>query len=183
MSDPSTASPRGGSRASVVLVALLIAGVGLLADILTKKWAVAELSDGRTVSVWGELIRFTLTYNPGAAFSAGTRFTPFISAFALLAAIAVLVVILRTRAWVWGVTLGLLLAGILGNLNDRIFQPPAPMKGHVIDFIMLPNWPVFNLADILINVAGVSAFILVLRGVPLREAPDGQSDQVTQSEA
>lgn len=135
---------------------------------LTKHWAVRELADGRVVSVWGNLIRLVLTYNPGAAFSAGARFTVAISIFALVTAIVVFVVILRTRNWLWGLTLGLLLAGILGNFKDRILQPPAPLRGHVIDFIMLPNWPVFNVADIMINLAGVSAFILVFRGVSLR---------------
>ncbi len=181
MTNPSASPQRVGFRAPVVVVSLLIAGAGLLADTATKKWAVATLSDGQIKPVVGDLVRFTLTYNPGAAFSAGTRFTPFIAIFALLAAIAVLVVIFRTRVWIWGVTLGLLLAGIMGNLNDRIFQPPAPMRGHVIDFIMLPNWPIFNLADIFINVAGITAFILVLRGVSLRGAASGETEQVTQS--
>lgn len=158
------------------MASLLVACLGLAVDVLTKKWAVQELSDGRVISVWGNLIRLVLTYNPGAAFSAGSRFTVAISVFALVAAIVVFVVILRTRNWLWGLTLGLLLAGILGNFKDRILQPPAPLRGHVIDFIMLPNWPVFNVADIMINVAGVIAFILVFRGVSLR----GERGQTTE---
>lgn len=158
-------------------VSLLLAGLGLLLDLATKKWAVSALSDGRTVPVWGELIQFQLTYNPGAAFSAGSEFTTAISAFAMFAALVVIVVIFRVRNWWWGVVLGLLLAGILGNLRDRLFEPPAPMRGHVIDFIMLPHWPVFNVADILINLAGVAAFILIIKGVSLRggKAPASES--------
>ena len=52
----------------------------------------------------------------------------------------------------WAIALGLLLAGVAGNLTDRLVREPGPLRGHVIDFFMLPNWPVFNVADICINV-------------------------------
>ena len=55
----------------------------------------------------------------------------------------------------WAVALGLLLAGVAGNLTDRLFREPGPLRGHVIDFLMLPHWPVFNVADMCINVAAV----------------------------
>ena len=67
----------------------------------------------------------------------------------------------------WAAGLGLLLAGVSGNLTDRLLRDPGPLRGHVIDFLMLPNWPVFNVADICINV-GVGLILLqVLRGVSL----------------
>jgi signal peptidase II len=58
------------------------------------------------------------------------------------------------RALLWLPT-GLLLGGALGNLVDRIHQ------GHVTDFVELPHWPAFNVADISIT-AGVIALVLVL---------------------
>ncbi|MCW2846585.1 MAG: peptidase signal peptidase, partial [Marmoricola sp.] len=67
----------------------------------------------------------------------------------------------------WAVALGLLLAGVTGNLVDRIFRAPGPFRGHVVDFFALPNWPVFNVADICIDVAGALFVILLLRGVRL----------------
>ena len=54
-----------------------------------------------------------------------------------------------------------------GNLIDRLFRAPGPFRGHVVDFFALPNWPVFNVADICIDVAGVLLVILLLRGIRL----------------
>ncbi len=53
----------------------------------------------------------------------------------------------RVRSTGWALALGLLLGGALGNLTDRVFREPAPFRGHVVDFLELPHWPVFNLAD------------------------------------
>ena len=88
----------------------------------------------------------------------------------LLAIVAVLVVLFLSRrigstAWAWA--MGLLLAGVAGNLTDRILRDPSPMLGHVIDFLMLPNWPVFNIADICINVAAGMILLQAFRGVRL----------------
>lgn len=50
---------------------------------------------------------------------------------------------------------GFLLAGILGNLTDRLFREPGPFRGHVIDFIQLPYFAIFNVADMCITVLAV----------------------------
>jgi signal peptidase II len=66
--------------------------------------------------------------------------------------------------------MGLLLGGVLGNLTDRIFREPGFLSGHVIDWIEIPHWPVFNLADSAITVAAALAFILSLRNIsPITE--------------
>jgi signal peptidase II len=54
---------------------------------------------------------------------------------------------------------------VLGNLTDRIFRDPAPLRGHVIDFLQLPNWPIFNVADICINIAAAVIILQAIRGV------------------
>lgn len=134
-------------------------------DQIAKVLAVRHLTDEPDVQVIGDLLQLHLTYNPGAAFSLGTRFTVVLT---LLAAIATLVVLWLSRHLanrVWAVGLGLLLAGIDGNLIDRIFRDPSPLRGHVVDFLMLPNWPIFNIADICINVGVALILIQVLRGV------------------
>jgi signal peptidase II len=85
--------------------------------------------------------------------------------------------IARSRSWGWACALGLLLAGIVGNLIDRVFREPGPFRGHVIDFIALPHWPVFNVADMCINVAAVLILVLAVRGVRLdggRVRPGGR---------
>jgi signal peptidase II len=59
----------------------------------------------------------------------------------------------------------LVLGGVLGNLTDRIFREPGFLQGHVIDWIQLPRWPVFNVADSAIVIAAVMAIILTIRNI------------------
>jgi signal peptidase II len=148
-------------------LALLVAVIALAIDTLTKALAVKHLQGRAPVHVIGSLLELTLTRNPGAAFSTGTRHTAVIAVIALVAAVVVLWCIARVRSAGWAWALGLLLAGVLGNLADRLFREPGPFRGHVVDFLALPHWPVFNVADICINLAALLILILALRGVRL----------------
>ncbi|HET8561521.1 MAG TPA: signal peptidase II [Marmoricola sp.] len=166
--DPETAPqrPRQAPRWLCLSVVGSLGALGLLADQLTKHLAVQHLHD-RSVALAGGLLHLTLARNPGAAFSTGTSFTPLISVVAMVAAVVVVVLAFRTRNRVWAIALGVLLAGVLGNLADRIFRAPGPLQGHVVDFLQLPHWPVFNVADICINVAAALILVQVVRGVRL----------------
>ncbi len=129
-------------------------------DQLTKLWAVAALSDG-PVDVVGDLLRLRLTRNPGGAFSLLTGFTPLL---AILAAAMAVVIVRSTRRatdQVMAYSLALVLGGAVGNLIDRLVRAPGFLHGEVVDFIKLPYWPTFNLADSAITV-GVA--VIVLRG-------------------
>lgn len=161
---PVTGKPRLGLILGIALVALVV-------DLGTKVLAVRELSDRPPVEVLGSFLQFTLVRNPGAAFSAGSGLTPWISVFACIALVVAIVFAFKVRTPLWGVTMGLLIAGIAGNLTDRIFREPGPLRGHVIDFLELPNWPVFNVADICINVAAGLIILQSLRGVPMAGRP------------
>jgi signal peptidase II len=60
---------------------------------------------------------------------------------------------------------GIFLAGVVGNLIDRLIREPSFGNGHVVDFIQIPfNFPVFNLADIFIVSIASLAVIRVFRG-------------------
>jgi signal peptidase II len=83
----------------------------------------------------------------------------------------------RLRDPIWAVALGLLLAGALGNLTDRIFRDPGVLRGHVVDVIELPNWPIFNVADMCITSAAVLVVIQSLRGI----GPEGRREPVAKS--
>jgi signal peptidase II len=154
------------SRTRLPLLAAVFV-VALAADQVTKVLAVRLLDGHDPVPVVGDLLRLTLVRNPGAAFSTGTGLTQYISLFAIVATVVACVFAVRTRTigYAWGI--GLVLAGIMGNLVDRIFREPAPLHGHVIDFLQLPHWPVFNIADICINVGALVVIIQVFRGVRL----------------
>ncbi|WP_298885475.1 signal peptidase II [uncultured Serinicoccus sp.] len=149
----------------VLLVALLWAGL----DQATKAWAEATLTRGESVPVLGEVLQLHLTYNSGAAFSLGTGWTGVVTTVATLVSVVIIWQAFRTRSLVWGITLGLLLGGAVGNLVDRYLRPPSVGLGHVVDFIALPNFPVFNIADMGVTTAAVLIVLLSLRGYH----PDG----------
>ncbi|WP_217999812.1 signal peptidase II [Actinomadura formosensis] len=146
-----------------MLVAVALAA--LAADIVSKIIVVATLQDREPVRLLGGAVTLLETRNSGAAFSIGTGYTV---VFTLIAC-GVVVAILRTarnlRSTPWAVCLGLLLGGALGNLIDRLVRAPAPLKGHVVDWIQLPHWPVFNLADSAIVCGGALAVLLAARGL------------------
>ncbi len=145
----------------------LVAGILLVTDQVTKYLAVERLTGEPDVPVIGEFLQLHLTYNPGAAFSLGTEYTVAISCLAIAASVAVLWFSRRLADPVWAVALGLTFAGITGNLVDRMTQDPGPFRGEVVDFLMLPNWPVFNVADICINLGIALVLIQTFRGVGL----------------
>ena len=155
----------------------------VVVDQLSKTWAVRRLTGEPDVELVGELLQLHLTYNPGAAFSLGTRFTVAITCLACVATVVVLWISRRVASRVWAVALGLVLAGIDGNLGDRLFREPGPFRGHVVDFFMLPNWPVFNVADICINVGVALVLLQILRGVNLDGTRAVKASQTDEEEA
>ena len=152
-------------RARVWRVFALVALVMYAVDLVTKIVALDRLDGRADVRVVGDLLQLHLTRNPGAAFSTGTQYTVLLSCIAIAAVIVVLWLSRRLGNLAWAVALGFLLAGVAGNLTDRMFREPGPFRGHVIDFLMLPNWPVFNVADICINVAAGLILIQAFRGI------------------
>ena len=158
------AGPAGRSRRGLVLSVAL---GWLLLDVLTKVAAVARLTPGRPVDVVGGVVRFDLLRNPGSAFSLAAGSAGYTVVLSLVAAVVAVVVVRlsrRLRSTVWALAFGLLLAGALGNLTDRVFRAPGFLRGHVVDFIALPHWPVFNVADTGISVAAALIVVLSLLG-------------------
>jgi signal peptidase II len=153
------------------VLVLVVALVAYAIDQVTKQLAVHHLAGRAPVDVLGTWLRFELLRNAGAAFSTGTSWTPVISLVAVGAAVAVVVAALRVRHRGWAAGLGLLLAGIVGNLTDRMLRTPGPFRGHVVDFIALPHWPVFNVADVCIDLAGAALVLLLLRGASFDGSP------------
>ncbi|PWJ53666.1 signal peptidase II [Quadrisphaera granulorum] len=150
-------------RRFLVVVALL----GLAADQITKVLAVALLTPGEPVPVVGDVLQLVLLRNPGAAFSFATGATWIFTIIATVVVAAVLRVSRKLGSRGWALALGLLLAGATGNLVDRLVRAPGFARGHVVDFLALPNWPVFNVADSMICTAAGLIVILALRGVEI----------------
>ena len=138
-----------------------VALVGLVLDVVTKVVAVNTLQPLVPVRLLGGLLTLRLIRNSGAAFSSGERFTAVFAVAAILVLGFVLVrLIPRVGHPGWAVALGLLCAGVAGNLVDRLVRPPGVFRGHVVDFLELPHWPIFNVADMCICGAAVSIMIL-----------------------
>ncbi|HYO41020.1 MAG TPA: signal peptidase II [Nocardioidaceae bacterium] len=158
------ARPSRDRRRALTIFAV-VAVLGYAADLGTKVLAVDRLTGEPPVRVLGDLLTLTLARNPGAAFSTGTEFTVVLSGVAIVAAVVVLWTARRLGSTGWALALGLLLAGVLGNLTDRLFRAPGVLEGHVVDFLRLPNWPIFNVADVCINVAAGLIILQAFRGV------------------
>lgn len=139
--------------------ALLVSTV----DFVTKNWAVNNLTTPRKLI--GSLLQLTLVRNPGAAFSMATGFTIIFTALSLAVLAFILYYSPRITSRGWALVAGLVLGGVIGNLGDRIFRSPGFLYGHVVDWIELPNFPVFNFADIAISSAAAIAAILTIRNV------------------
>src|SRR5688500_15351576 len=153
------------TRRRLWLVMALVTAAMYAVDVVSKVIAVDRLSDGQTVELLGPGLGLHLTRNPGAAFSTGTGFTVALSLISMAAVLVVLWLSRRLGNTWWAAGLGFLLAGILGNLTDRLFRTPGPLEGHVVDFIQLPNWPIFNVADICINIAAGVIILQAIRGI------------------
>jgi len=153
-----------------------VAAVVVLLDQISKILAVAALHDGDIVEVIDGILELRLVRNPGAAFSFATEMTGLFTAIALAVIVVILRLSRRVTSLPWAVALGILLGGAVGNLLDRVFREPAPFRGHVVDFLELPNWPVFNLADSMIVISAVAMAWLSLRGVTYDGAPPGRED-------
>lgn len=161
-------APVAAERAPLVLLAVVALSV-LALDAVTKAVAVAKLSGGEEIPLAGGLLTLTLVHNSGAAFGIGAGYTAVLSVLALGVVALVLVLARRLRSRGWAAAFGLLLGGAAGNLADRFFREPGFLRGHVVDFLELPKWPVFNLADTAISCAAVLIVWFSLRGLH----PDG----------
>jgi signal peptidase II len=137
-----------------------VAAAVLVADQVSKAWAVSALGGGRVIDLVGSL-RLRLTFNDGSAFGLGAGRTTLVAVIALLVSAVVVSIGLRATRRPWAVGFGLVLGGALGNLVDRAMRDgDGFLGGRVVDFVDLQWWPVFNVADVAI-VVGVGLLVLL----------------------
>ncbi|HEY1618984.1 MAG TPA: signal peptidase II [Streptosporangiaceae bacterium] len=167
------AAGRSRVRSPRALAVMLgVAVLVLAADIISKNLALEKLPGRPPVRLLDGLITLRLTYNAGAAFGFGTSYTVIIA----LIACAVIVFLIRTarrlRSIGWSIALSLVLGGAAGNLCDRLFRAPGPLRGEVVDWINLPHFPwTFNIADSAIVCGAVLIALLALRDVHIDGTP------------
>ncbi len=147
------------------MVAAVVAIVAI--DQATKSWAVANLADGPK-HIIGDTVELSLTRNGGSAFSRFQGITPILAVGAIVVTVVLVRVLRSTTDRVLVIALTLVLGGALGNLTDRFLRAPGFLRGHVVDFVAVGWWPVFNVADSCITIGAV---LLILRS--LRPPPSG----------
>jgi signal peptidase II len=165
-----TPAPTRTHRAFWITVAIAV--VVVVVDQATKWWAIENLSDGEIVPVLGDVIRFVLVYNPGAAFGLGAGFTWILALVAVAAVIAIAWYAWRVRSTAWAIVLGMILGGAATHAGDRLFREPGFAQGHVVDFIAYFDWFVGNVADIMIVLGAALAVLLVLLRVDSGRHPE-----------
>ena len=141
--------------------AVWLVGAGVVvADFLTKQWALHALEVGVNRPLWGGFFSLQLVFNDGAALSIGAGHTWLLTLVALVVTAGIVMYARRATTTFTAVLLGFALGGAVGNLVDRLFRAPSFGQGHVVDMINYNGWFVGNVADIAIVGAAV-AFVVV----------------------
>ena len=140
------------------LMLLVIAGV-IGFDQASKIAIEAALQPGQAFPILGDWFRFLLVYNPGAAFSLGSESSTWLfTTFQLVFLVGVLLASPRIDDRFQAIALAMVAGGAGGNLVDRLFREPGFWFGHVVDFISVGDFAIFNVADSFITV-GVVLFL------------------------
>jgi signal peptidase II len=158
MTDVAASDTVAASRRSLLPLTFAVAAVVVLIDQLTKHWALNALQDDipRHV-IW--TLQWNLAFNSGMAFSRGQGWGPVIGLLALVIVVFIVLSVRSNSSKVVAVAAGLVLGGAVGNLADRVFRGDGWLHGSVIDFIDFQWFPIFNVADICVNVGG-ALFVL-----------------------
>jgi signal peptidase II len=156
-----TAAP---PRSRLLWVAVAVASLVAI-DQLTKHWAVTMLADG-PVEVVGDTAQFALSRNPGGAFGRFQGMTTLLAIGAIVVSVLIVREARHATDRVKFIGYVLVLGGALGNLADRIFRSPGFLRGHVVDFVAIGDFPVFNFADSCITIGAVLLVWRTLRTAP-----------------
>lgn len=172
-------STNAPTRSDRRLWLLALTGFVVLCDRLSKAWIIGHIPEGDAIPVIDHIFRLTHVRNPGAAFSMFTETARpglthwVLTGFSLVAAVVVLVILLRIGRRFTGTTiaLALILGGTIGNVWDRL------RFGLVTDFLEVHiihyHWPDFNIADSAIVIGGI---LLVLDALFSPTSSDSSPD-------
>ena len=155
------------TRCVAVLAGTALLGIGL--DQATKALMVATREGKPPVRLIGRVLTIHVSRNSGSAFSFAPAATVLFTCVAVAVAVLIVTRVHRLRSVGWAVALGLLLAGAVGNLCDRLMRAPGIGRGAVVDFIDLQHFADFNIADSCLTCGVVLAVLLSLRGIPMTD--------------
>jgi signal peptidase II len=158
------------NRRFLTVLTFSLAAFWIALDQLTKLWAETALVDQPRVPVLGGWFGFILVYNPGAAFGLGTGFIWVLTVIAGIAAVALVVVALRTQTFLWSLAVGSMLGGAVSHFFDRLLRGETLGSGKIVDFIDYGGFFVGNVADIALVGAAIGSVLLSFFGVPFSSA-------------
>lgn len=158
-------------------VIYVLAAIVVVLDQVTKAVAVASLQPGVSHPIIDGVLHWTLYRNPGSAFGFLASVPALFTVLATVIAIVIIVLARRPQPGPIAFAMALLLGGAIGNLVDRVSRPPGFPNGHVIDFIDLRVWPVFNIADMAITTGAL--LVVVWSWISDRRAARAAADRVS----
>lgn len=138
-----------------------VALLGIIIDQYTKLQTVRNFELGESRPIWEGVFHLTYVLNEGAAFGVLEGRTALLRSLSLLASLGLVVFAIVNRLDRWEqIGFGLILAGAFGNGIDRFLN-----DGSVVDFfhLVIINFPVFNFADIFINIGLISILVYMFR--------------------
>ncbi len=154
MPELTAVAPRSRNAAALRALVVILVVVGL--DQLAKHTIGTSIAPNEQKHVIGSVLEFVYVRNTGVAFGvlAGGGTAVYVATAIALACLISYLTLRPSRPWLWLPT-GMMVGGALGNLIDRV------ARGSVIDFIKLPDWPAFNVADMSITFGVIILVLLV----------------------
>jgi signal peptidase II len=142
--------------------AFVVAALVVAADQLTKAWAIRTIPEGGKDLIPG-VLRLRVYENSGVAFSMLENAGAILVLVIIVAVIVILFALKSSESWPQAITLGLVLGGAAGNLVDRFVRGSGLLDGKVVDWVDVPFFATFNVADASITVGVVLLLILGFR--------------------
>lgn len=163
--DPGVSAVIGRRLGNFPRTAIFVVLAAVVVDQLTKHWAVSHLNDGHVDHViW--TLQWNLSFNGGMAFGQGQGFGPFIAVIATIVVVVLLLSLRQQGTTRSHVPIGLIVGGALGNIIDRLFRGEGFLQGKVIDFIDFQWFPIFNVADMCVDIGGALLVLSYLLAKP-----------------
>lgn len=161
-------------------IPMMAVGLPLIVDLITKHIAQNDLSDGRSIHLSPDFT-LRLFYNPGASLGIGSSHPAIVSFLVVIVTAGLAYWSFTSRFRAIQISMAITVGGSIGNLVDRIFRPPYPFGGPVIDWISIGNSSiVFNLADVFIRTGLLItvAILLLKRNVPWNKQMVGTHEAI-----
>jgi len=143
--------------------ALIVAAVIVVADQITKAWALRSIPTGTSIDLISGVLRLRVYENQGVAFSMFQNAGTVLVIAIIVAVIVILFALKSSESWWQSITLGLVLGGAMGNLVDRFVRGSGFLNGRVVDWIEPSFFATFNLADASITIGVIVLFVISFR--------------------